>query len=109
MPMPPYPVPCQGKNCTALARFKVAAVWSDGITSELKTYSLACAKCLLPLFSEALERREACCLAPGEKLERPRVYSRSYSLDELSEMELQVIRRQLDEDILPPYRPLSRP
>jgi hypothetical protein len=74
MPMPPYPVLCYMPGCPYPAAFKVAARWSDGVTRELKTYSLACPDCLPHLFAHAIVKRSACRLAPGETLEEPGVY-----------------------------------
>jgi len=74
MPMPPYPVLCYAPGCTRPAAYKVAARWSDGVTQELKTYSLACPECLPALFAAAGVKRAACRLAPGETLEEPGVY-----------------------------------
>jgi hypothetical protein len=54
--------------------FKVAARWSDGLTRELKTYSLACASCLPKLFAQAVAKRTVCRLVPGESLDEPGVY-----------------------------------
>jgi hypothetical protein len=66
-----YVVRC---DCAALARYKIAAVWSDGNTCELKTYALACENCLSRAYREACQRRQKCRLSPGETLERPWVY-----------------------------------
>jgi hypothetical protein len=74
MPMPPYPVICYARGCRNQAAFKVAARWSDGITHELKTYSLACSACLPGLYASARVKRAACRLAPGEILEEPEIY-----------------------------------
>ncbi len=74
MPMPSYPVLCYSPGCTRLAAYKVAACWSDGITDELKTYSLACPECLAVLYENAGVKRAACRLAPGETLEEPGIY-----------------------------------
>ena len=74
MPMPPYPVLCYAPGCTALAVSKVAARWSDGLTSELKTYSLSCEKCLPTLFSQAKVNRDRCRLAAGESLDVPAIF-----------------------------------
>ena len=74
MPMPTYPVICYAPGCQNPAAFKVAACWSDGITDELKTYSLSCSECLSKLFAEARVKRAACRLAPGETLEEPSVF-----------------------------------
>jgi hypothetical protein len=72
--MPPYPVICLADDCRNEAAFKVAARWSDGITHELKTYSLACPTCLATLFASAMVKHSACRLAPGETLDEPGVY-----------------------------------
>lgn len=72
--MPPYPVLCYAAGCPHPAAFKVAARWSDGVTAELKTYSLACPTCLPKLFAAAVAKRAACRLAPGETLDEPGVY-----------------------------------
>lgn len=74
MAMPPYPVICYAPGCRNEAAFKVAARWSDGITHELKTYSLACLACLSGLYASARVKRAACRLAPGESLEEPGIY-----------------------------------
>jgi hypothetical protein len=42
MAMPPYPIYCSGKGCKNQAEYKIAARWSDGVVSELKTYALCC-------------------------------------------------------------------
>jgi hypothetical protein len=74
MPMPPYPVLCYAPGCREPAAFKIASVWSDGVTRELKTYSLACPACLPGLYPSAVAKQAACRLIPGESLERPGVY-----------------------------------
>ena len=72
--MPPYPVRCYAPGCSQPAAFKIAARWSDGLTDELKTYSLACPDCVASLFADAVSRRAACRLALGETLDEPGVY-----------------------------------
>jgi len=74
MPMPPYPVLCYGPGCSAPVAYKVAARWSDGITHELKTYSLACPNCLASLYASATVKWANCRLALGEALDPPGVY-----------------------------------
>ena len=74
MPMPPYPVTCTAPGCSNEAAFKIAARWSDGLTGELKTYSLSCPDCVGTLYSLALAKRAACRLAPGETLDGPGIY-----------------------------------
>jgi hypothetical protein len=77
MSMPPYPVRCYAPGCPELSAYKVAAHWSDGLTDELKTYSLACPACLPALLVAARLKRAACRLAPGETLDEPGVYQLS--------------------------------
>lgn len=67
-PLPPYPVLCHTPGCSRPAAFKIGAAWSDGITRELKTYSLCCAACLPTELTSARTRRERCRQAPGETL-----------------------------------------
>lgn len=74
MPKFSYPVNCSAAGCSRAAAFKVAARWSDGITDEFKTYCLACTECLPELLAEAVAKRAACRLAPGERLEEPCVF-----------------------------------
>jgi hypothetical protein len=93
MPMPPYRLSCY--HCGDLARYKIAARWSDGITQELKTYGLACEACLAAWFRRSLERQAACRLAAGETLERPGIYeltrgSRDRELTRRTELEEQL-------------------
>jgi len=72
--MPPYRVMCYAKGCPREAVYKIAARWSDGVTSELKTYSLACAECLPDLYGTATVKKAACRLAAGETLGDPEVF-----------------------------------
>ena len=74
MPMPPYPIYCYTQGCKNLASYKIAGRWSDGVQSELKTYSLCCADCLPACFKISLEKQKRCRLAPGESLEPPGIY-----------------------------------
>jgi hypothetical protein len=72
MAMPPYPVSCY--HCGSVAAYKIAARWSDGVTRELKTYSLACEQCLAECFQLSRDRQAACRLAAGETLEKPGIF-----------------------------------
>lgn len=72
--MPPYPLYCYTRDCRKLARFKIAARWSDGFTHELKTYALSCEDCLASWFQRCLQKHAACRRAPGETLEVPGIY-----------------------------------
>jgi hypothetical protein len=74
MPLASYRILCYRPGCGQLAGFKIAARWSDGITQELKTYSLSCADCLPSLYPDACARQAVCRLAPGEILETPGIY-----------------------------------
>jgi hypothetical protein len=72
--MPSYPVRCYTRGCEALAVYKIAARWSDGITHELKTYALSCPACLAEAFRLSRVKQAACRLAAGETLELPGIY-----------------------------------
>jgi len=74
MRMSPYPVLCYTPECGQLAEYKIAARWSDGITAELKTYALCCAKCVASHYRAAVERSAKCRRAPGETLDTPFVF-----------------------------------
>lgn len=69
-----YPIGCTHHGCQRLAVYKLAARWSDGATSELKTYALACAECLPALFRQCVEKNALCRRARGETLDPPAVY-----------------------------------
>ncbi|CAN5244117.1 hypothetical protein BH10PLA2_BH10PLA2_15700 [soil metagenome] len=75
MPMPPYQVYCYRKGCGKPAVYKIAARWSDGVTHELKTYSLTCGDCLPDFFKQSQIKFAACRRAPGEMVEPPGIYS----------------------------------
>jgi len=72
--MPPYAVMCFAKGCNREAKYKIAARWSDGVTSELKTYFLSCPECLATLYQSACVKKAACRLASGESLGDPQVF-----------------------------------
>lgn len=74
MPMPPYPPLCYTPHCGQPADYKIAARWSDGVTEELKTYSLCCERCLPETYQQSCAKQRACRLAPGEILEAPGIY-----------------------------------
>jgi hypothetical protein len=69
-----YPVRCYGAGCTELARYKVAAQWSHGLSSELKTYGLACEACLPVIYKSSVERQKKVKTLPGELGEAPGIY-----------------------------------
>jgi hypothetical protein len=74
MSMPSYPLRCYTPGCSELAVYKIAARWSDGVTQELKTYTLSCPACLAEAFRKSRAKQAACRLAPGETLESPGIY-----------------------------------
>jgi hypothetical protein len=87
-----YPVTCIQPGCGRPAEYKIAARWSDGQTHELKTYGLVCGTCLPAQFAAALAKQAACCLAPGECLERPGIFRlaaglRDQKLERLTDLE----------------------
>lgn len=81
-----YPVLCR---CGAPAAFKIASQWSDGVTAELKTYSLCCASCLAEDYAESKRRQNACPLALDESLAEPHIFERGTPLKLRSDLELQ--------------------
>jgi hypothetical protein len=99
MPMPPYQLYCYTKDCKNPAQYKIAAKWSDGVVSELKTYGLCCDDCLSKWFLRGRERYQACKLIPGETLDPPGIYRlerghRDQVLPRLSELEERVLAHQ---------------
>jgi hypothetical protein len=92
MPMSPYPISCYTPGCKNLAAYKIAARWTDGLTAELKTYSLCCADCLPQAFRSSRDKQAACRLAPGESLDVPGIYrlergQRDQQLQRLADLE----------------------
>src|SRR5436309_2830954 len=67
--MPTTTVRCSLSECREPANYKIAAPWSDGSFSELKTYGFACSNHLGPVFRAAEERQEEYPPAPGETVE----------------------------------------
>lgn len=92
MSMPSYPLYCYKKGCGKLAVYKIASRWSDGITSELKTYALSCPECLADWFYQSLRKQKAGRLVAGEKLEPPGIFNlargqRDQQLERLRDLE----------------------
>jgi hypothetical protein len=56
------------------ATFKVAAPWSTGVFTELKTYGHACDRHIGPIFQSAEERRRGYVACAGETLEQVGIY-----------------------------------
>lgn len=69
-----YPILCYGEKCQKPAVYKIAARWSHGASSELKTYGLACEDCLPVLFRDSMKRQTQARTLPGELGERPGIY-----------------------------------
>jgi hypothetical protein len=87
-----YPLACQVHDCPHVATYKIAARWSDGLTSELKTYALSCEAHLAELMSNSRRRNLRTRTLPGEILDRPGIYavgggSRDRDLVRLVELE----------------------
>jgi hypothetical protein len=87
-----YIIRCYTRDCPREAKYKIASRWSDGVTGELKTYSLCCAECLPERFRDSLRKQAACRLAMGETLEAPGIYEivrgrRDQQLTRLPELE----------------------
>lgn len=70
----PYVVRCTMPGCPEVARYKIAAEWSDGTTKELKTYGLACEAHLEVLFRRSRDKQQGCRIAEGETLSAPRIF-----------------------------------
>jgi len=56
--MPSKIVRCTHAGCEEPAVYKVAAPWSDGVFTELKSFGLSCADHLGPVFRAAEGRRK---------------------------------------------------
>src|SRR5512144_2944372 len=74
MDCPRYLVLCTTEGCQPPAQYKIAAVWSDGTTHELKTYGLSCEEHLESQFHKSREKQKKCRLAEGETLSAPQIY-----------------------------------
>jgi hypothetical protein len=72
--MLPTVVRCSLPDCGEPAVYKIAAPWSDGQFSELKTYGHACTKHLGPVFRDADLRRATYRSAPGETVDELGIY-----------------------------------
>ena len=95
MSLKDYRIQCYGKDCPREAVYKIASRWSDGVTGELKTYSLCCADCLPDHFRFSRDKQSACRLAAGETLEPPGIYlirrgAHDYELRRLTDVESQL-------------------
>jgi len=68
------PIPCGTPGCQELAEYKIAAHWSAGKFSELKTYGLACAQHYVQTYRDALRRRKVHPPSPEESQTEMSVY-----------------------------------
>jgi hypothetical protein len=64
--MPSKSVHCSNAGCAEGAIYKIAAPWSDGVFTELKTFGFACADHLGPVFRGAETRRKHYVTHSGE-------------------------------------------
>jgi len=67
-------VRCSLPGCAEPAAYKIAAQWSDGSFSELKSYGFACSDHIKPVFRDAEQRREEYEPRAGEVLEEIAIY-----------------------------------
>ena len=96
MAMPPYPIYCYTKDCKNVADYKIAARWSDGVVSELKTYGLCCGDCLPGWFRESRAKQQKARRAATESLEPCGIYklehgSRDRQLQRREDLEAQLL------------------
>ena len=96
MPLKNYLIRCYDRDCPHEAVYKIASRWSDGVTGELKTYSLCCPECLPDHFRESRVKQAACRLAAGESLEPPGIYlirrgAHDYELRRLTDREAELL------------------
>jgi hypothetical protein len=67
-------VECSAAGCGHPAAYKIAAAWSDGTFSELKTYGHACPAHLGEVFRAAEARRASYRPAEGESIDELGIY-----------------------------------
>ena len=72
--MPRTVVGCSVAECDEPASYKIAAPWSDGSFTELKTFGHSCADHLGKVFRDAQERRQDYAPAPAETVEAIGIY-----------------------------------
>src|SRR5262245_17898740 len=71
---PSYQVLCTTEGCKTPAQYKIAAVWNDGTTEELKTYGLCCENHLETQIRSSRAKQQKCRLTEGEMLSQPQVF-----------------------------------
>jgi len=59
---------CSAPNCEVAAVFKIAALWSNGTSRELKNYGLACEAHRDSMLARAQLHRQGLKLAEGETI-----------------------------------------
>lgn len=74
MPLRNWRIVCCTPGCGESAEYKIAARWSDGVISELKTYALSCGACLAAHYPVAVAKKRECPQTEGEVLDDPRIY-----------------------------------
>ncbi len=72
--MPRTVVGCALPECKEPAAYKIAAPWSDGSFSELKTFGHACADHLGCVFRDSETRRQEYSPSSGETIEEIGIY-----------------------------------
>ena len=66
---------CSSPGCDNAARFKIAALWSNGTSRELKNYGLACDEHKQAQFDRACRNCERILPAEGESIGEIGVYA----------------------------------
>ncbi|HEU5115262.1 MAG TPA: hypothetical protein VFT74_01155 [Isosphaeraceae bacterium] len=69
-----YEPMCSAPGCERPAVFKIAAVWSDGTTRELKPYGMSCEAHRDLVLASARERQKGLRLIETESIEPVGVY-----------------------------------
>jgi len=67
-------VACSHPECREPAAYKIAARWTDGRLTELKTYGFACSEHIGLVFRESEQRRREYQPSPGESIEELAIY-----------------------------------
>jgi len=67
-------VACSHAECREPAAYKIAARWTDGRLTELKTYGFACSEHIGVVFRESEQRRREYHPSPGESMEELAIY-----------------------------------
>lgn len=87
-----FTVRCSDPQCRGQAQYKIAAEWSGGDITELKTFGFACDACLERACRAAQARADRIVCAEGEKISRMRLFrlntkAHDYELERLPELE----------------------